>query len=159
MASYVVMEPPGRAGAERAVLVRDGFHVLAFVLPVVWLLFHRLWLEALAVLAIGMAIGGLGSWLGFNSVAGFGSLMLGVLVGLEGAALKVAALRRRGWREWGVVEADDADDAETRYLAEAVSEDDGEPPAGIVAPARPPHRAAASHSGPALGMLFYPGRG
>ena len=34
MASYVVMEPPaGEVGTGMAVLVRDGFHFLAFILP------------------------------------------------------------------------------------------------------------------------------
>ena len=154
MASYVVMEPPA-GGSDDAVLVRDGFHVFAFILPVIWLLFNRLWLETLAVLAAGMVIGGVGSWLGAGLAASVASFLLAVFIGLEGASLKVAALRRRGWREWGVVEADDAEDAETRYLAEveetlAKREYEEEPafPSGRPAlPVRP------RPSGPVLGML------
>lgn len=155
MASYVVMEPPARGG-EEAVLVRDGFHLLAFLVPALWLLFNRLWLETIAVVAIGILLGVLGSYTDAGPAVFIASLMLAFLIGLEGASLKIAALRRRGWHEWGVVEAADAIDAETRYLAELPAEADLPIGQGM-APSRtimqPPHV-----SGPALGMLDYPGR-
>ncbi len=157
MASYVVMEPP-RGGADDAAIVRDGFRFWAFILPVVWLLFNRLWLEAAVVFVLAVAVGALGTFLGGNALASIASLALGILVGLEAASLKLAAMRRRGWREWGVVEADNAAGAEIRYLAEAVTVSDAAPTMpdsgrtdGIVR-ARPV-------SGPALGMLAYPVKG
>ena len=55
MAVYVVMEPPGASrndAASGAVLVRDAFSVLAFLLPPLWLLWHRLWIEAALVFAL-----------------------------------------------------------------------------------------------------------
>ncbi len=166
MASYVVMEPPaaaGRAdgGEDRAVLVRDGFHVLAFLLPAVWLLFHRLWIEALFVVAVSMALSGIGSVAGLGSAAPALSLLVSLYVGLEGSALKLAALRRRGWREWGVVEADNAADAEIRYLSEAVSDaDDADEPASVrpSAGSLPPPAAPRRESGPVLGLFAYPGK-
>jgi hypothetical protein len=120
MASYVVMEPPGERGAEEeAVFVRDGFHLLAFIFTFLWLLFHRLWLEGIAVLLIAIVIG----WLSTPAMLGNGgiilSLLVSIYVGIEGSVLRIARLRRNGWREWGVVEADNARDAELRYLAEA----------------------------------------
>ncbi len=160
MASFVVMEPPGRAAEERAVIVRDGFHILAFLLPAIWLLVYRLWLETLAVVVAGFVIGLLGAYWG-SGTASIASLMLALFVGLEGSALRLAALRRRGWREWGVVEAGNSRDAEIRYLADigpaqvardAVS--DALPPAPVMTTQRP----APTRSGPALGMLGYPGR-
>ena len=49
MASFVVMEPPGSVGpSDRAVFVRDGFYVLAFLVTVFWFAVHRCWLAALA---------------------------------------------------------------------------------------------------------------
>lgn len=156
MASYVVMEPPVRDGAERAVLVRDGFHFLAFVFPVFWLLFHRLWLEALAVFAVGLAIGAVASYLDYDWLALVAGLAVAIFIGLEGPALKVAALLRRGWREWGVVEADNSGDAEVRYLEakDFNGQDDTVPALQTNRPAR-----AAATAVPALGMLGYPGRG
>ena len=165
MASYVVMEPAPAAGGdgnrERAVLVRDGFHLLAFLVPAVWLLWHRLWIEALVVVAVSMALSGLGSVAGLGNAAPFLSLLVSLYVGLEGAARRLAALRRRGWREWGVVEADNAADAEIRYLSEAVSDaDDADEPASVrpSAGSLPPPAAPRRESGPALGLFAYPGK-
>ena len=166
MASYVVMEPPFDAGggdargrADRAVLVRDGFHLFAFLVPALWLLFHRLWIEALLVIAVSLVLAGAGSAAGLGNAAPVLSLLVSLYVGLEGPALRLARYRRRGWRDWGVVEADSAGDAEIRYLAETDAGEDGHedrqeeavwPTAPVAAP-RPP-------AGPALGLFSYPGR-
>lgn len=156
MASYVVMEPP-QGDAERAVLVRDGFHVLALVLPVVWLLVHRLWLETLAFVAAALLLGTLTNFAGLGPAGTAASLLLALYVGMEGAALKLAALRRRGWREWGVVEAANSRDAEICYLAEVASDERDEKTAAVSSAVAPQYRQPSS--GPALGLLAYPGRG
>lgn len=123
MASFVVMEPPSGVRDGQAVLVRDGFHFLAFLAPPLWLFWHRLWIEGAAALALLAALGAFGSapQLAGDTVANaapYLSLLVSIYFGLEGAALRVRALDRRGWRPWGVVEADDIADAETRYLSE-----------------------------------------
>ena len=117
MASYVVMEPPGQSGraGESTIFVRDGFSLLAFFIPVVWLLWHRLWIEAAIALALSLGIAVLGTQGEFVG-APLVSVLVSTLFGLEGPALRLAALRRRGWREVGLVEADSYEDAETRYL-------------------------------------------
>lgn len=157
MAIYVVMEPPAADADEaslRAVTVRDGFSFIAFVAPLVWLLWHRLWIEAILLFAASVLLMTAGEALGHPALGGGLSLLLSLYVGLEGAALRLAALRRRGWREWGAVEAASAADAEIRYLA-------GE--AGVQPPEQPRQLAVASParpipSGPALGLLGYPAR-
>lgn len=160
MASYAVMEPPVAGsddiGRERAVLVRDGFHVLAFLVPALWLLWHRLWIEAVLVVAVTMALSGAGSLAGLGNAAPALAFLVSLYVGLEGAALRLAAYRRRGWREWGVVEAGDATEAEIRYLVEAAGGEDGanEPAAAAPAPVSAPRPVAA----PALGLFAYPGK-
>jgi hypothetical protein len=162
MASYVVMEPPvkttggktGKGAGERAVLVRDGFRFLAFLLPALWLVFNRLWIETVVVIAMTMALSALGAVAGFGNATPALVLLVSLYVGLEASALKLAALRRRGWREWGVVEADNADEAEIRYLAEALTGSDETPaPPPTAGPAAP-----RSTSQPALGLLAYPGK-
>ena len=164
MASYIVMEPPpdGRGQRERqAVLVRDGFHFFAFLIPVLWLVFHRLWIEALFVFAVTLVLSGLGSFAGLGNAAPILSLLVSIYVGLEGSALKLAALRRRGWRDAGVVEADDTGDAEIRYLYEATREEARLvelQPAAPVTPQAQPQAAPRQPSGPALGLFSYPGR-
>ena len=165
MASYVVMEPPsaaGDAGRERAVLVRDGFHLLAFLLPAVWLLWHRLWIEAAVVVAVSMALSGAGAAAGLGNAAPVLALLVALYAGLEGAALRLARYRRHGWREWGVVEADNAADAELRYLYAAAAGTEDATEAAAAAPAAVSTALPVtprSPSGPALGLFAYPGKG
>ncbi len=159
MALYVVMEPPGEAGqAERARLIRDGFSWLAFFLPPLWLLWHRLWIEALlAFVALGL-LSALGGMAGFGLAGWSLTLLVSLYVGLEGQAMRVNALRRRGWRDWGVVSADRFEDAEARYAygdeeeAAAVA---AAPPPAIVPDAS---RARPAQTGLALGLAHTPGR-
>lgn len=156
MASYVVMEPPDGDPDGRAVILRDGFHLLAFLVPVFWLLFHRLWLEAIAAIAATLGLAALGRWSGMADAAALLSLLVSIYFGLEGSALRLAAYRRRGWREWGTVEADGHRDAELRYLAEAF----GDMPPHEEGPwerAPAPPRRGSGDAMP-LGLFSYPGR-
>jgi len=159
VAIFVVMEPPAATGAEAAegaVLVRDGFAVLAFLMPPLWLFWHRLWIEAILALAVSIALATLGEQAGLGLLGASLSLLVSLYVGLEGQALRIAKLRRNGWSEWGVLEAGNAAEAELRYAA-AVGEDQ-------VAPAPLPAAPTASvggrsvPAGPALGLFGYPGR-
>ena len=53
MASFVVLTPPDDPEApERAEIIRDGFAWFALIIPVFWLLWHRLWFSA-ALIAAG----------------------------------------------------------------------------------------------------------
>lgn len=147
MAIYVVMEPPrDRADADE-VYVRDGFHWLGFLLPLVWLLWNRLWIETLVLLALMLGLGFLGDASdSAELMVGGLTLLVSIYVGLEGSALRIWALRRRGYAEWGVVEAANRADAEIRFLSaqpeEAQPEQRPLPPIrqGLPAP-------AASHGG------------
>lgn len=138
MASYVVMLPAsggdldidrgpgvgaglgpglGNDRAARAVFVRDGFSLVAFLIPLIWLLWQRLWIEAILVVAAGLLIALAGE------AGGFGqgpvivlSLLVNLLVGLEGNGRRVARLRRRGWDDAAVVWAPNLDEAEARFF-------------------------------------------
>lgn len=160
MAIYVVMQPPeGRDVVEDAVLVRDGFHLLAFLFPFLWLFFYRLWLEGLAVLLLAILIGLASSTLFDSNAGAVLSILVSIYVALEASAMRVAALRRRGWKEWGTVEADTPADAELRYLAEiAGDEEESTPPPkpwGSTGTAQ--GRAESGADTTALGMLGYSG--
>lgn len=158
MAVFVVMEPPGASGTEAAtgaVLVRDAFSFLAFLLPPLWLLWHRLWIEAALAFAAGVALTALGEVAGLGFTGAALSLLVSLYVGLEGATLRLNALSRRGWREWGVVEAASLDEAEIRYCAgeEPVLSGDAPPAASPL-----PLQGRPAASGPALGLFSYPGK-
>ncbi len=162
MAIYVVMEPPAAnaaEAAERAVLVRDGFAFLAFLVPPLWLLWHRLWIEAAFAFIASVGLTALGETAGFGFTGAALSLLVSIFVGLEGPALRVNALRRRGWREWGAVEASGMAEAEIRYLADEAPEEVMEPVAPhSTSPTQPRLSPSGLAAGPALGLFDYPGR-
>jgi hypothetical protein len=165
MASYVVLQPSDRLGPdaiERARFVRDGFSFPAFLVPLLWMLWHRLWIEAVAVLAVMLGLTALGEWAGMGIAASAASLLFSVGIGLEASAIRVAALRRRGWIEWGVIDAHDLQDAEIRYaaaIADGIGPAPTEPPAPAIMPVSAPAPALpARKGGPALGLLSYPAR-
>ncbi len=161
MARYVVMEPVDALGDEAAArIVRDGFSFVAFIVPPLWLVWHGLWLEAILAFAAMLGVTAFGEATGLVFAASILSLLLALYFGLEGAALRLAALRRRGWGEWGAVEADSAADAEIRYVA-AVAGITGagvEPEAPAMSAQPAPRTGRPLPAGPALGLLAYPGR-
>jgi Protein of unknown function (DUF2628) len=106
----------GVRATDRFAFVRDGFHFWAFVLGVVWLAWHRLWLALLgwivAVVAIDIAMTALGS----SEMAVFlADVLLALLLGFEAASLQRWTLSRRNWRQLDIVVADDEESAERRF--------------------------------------------
>ncbi|MER8414539.1 DUF2628 domain-containing protein [Mesorhizobium sp. M0618] len=157
MATYVVMEPPGRSEkADATAFVRDGFTWLGLLVPPLWFAWHRLWIEAALAFVVMGLLSMLGQKLGLGLAGSLLSLLVSLYVGLEGQGLRIAALRRRGWHEWGAVEAGWLDDADTRYALEAEALADEVVPAPRMVPdaalARP------SQPGMALGLTHIPGR-
>lgn len=159
MASFVVMAPPARRekAFEEAVLIRDGFSVIAFLVPPVWLLWHRLWLEAAVAVFLLLACSALATLLGQQLVGSLLSLLVSLYAGLEGQHLRALALRRSGWREESTIVAGSREEAEQRYaagLTQTFSAVPEHPLAVPLAPASSAPRAPA----PALGLLTYPGK-
>lgn len=161
MASFVVMQAPSAKDGDRPVAyVRDGFHFLAFLVPPLWLLWHRLWIEAALAFALMLALSALGNVAGVGGAAPALSLLVSIYAGLEAAALRIAALRRRGWQEWGVIDADNRDEAEMKHVYGAES-GASEPNVAELPSAQartPAFGFRPASSGPALGLFSYPGR-
>ncbi|RUV39034.1 DUF2628 domain-containing protein [Mesorhizobium sp. M7A.F.Ca.MR.148.00.0.0] len=157
MATYVVMEPPGRSEkADATAFVRDGFTWLGLLVPPLWFAWHRLWIEAALAFVVMGLLSMLGQKLGLGLAGSLLSLLVSLYVGLEGQGLRIAALRRRGWHEWGAVEAGWLDDADTRYALEA----EALPDEVVPAPRMVPDAALArpAQPGMALGLTHIPGR-
>jgi hypothetical protein len=158
MAIYVVMEPPAGGGRiDEPVLVRDGFTWLGFLFSPLWLAFQRLWIEALLTFAVMAVLSMLGERLGLQWAGSALSLLVSLYVGLEGQALRLAALRRRGWRDAGVIEAGNLEDAETRHALEADSEEEAAP-AELPQIVPDASLARPAQHGMALGLTHIPGR-
>jgi hypothetical protein len=103
---------------DRFTFVRDGFHVWAAILGVLWLAWHRLWLALIgwivlmAVVDVGMV-----RLLGVGGTAIFlVDVLLALLLGFEAASLKRWTLSRRNWRQLDIVVADDEEAAERRFF-------------------------------------------
>ncbi|MDX8493938.1 DUF2628 domain-containing protein [Mesorhizobium sp. VK22B] len=157
MAIYVVMEPPaGSNKAEEATLVRDGFTWLGFLFSPIWLAWHRLWIEALLTFAVMVILSVLGEKLGLEWAGSALSLLVSLYVGLEGQGLRISALRRRGWREWGVVEAGNLGGAEARYVLEVGEQEEELTSMPRIVPDTSLARPA--QTGMALGLTHTPGR-
>lgn len=143
MAIYEVYLPPQEGMPEharwpRARLVRDGLAPLALFIPLLWLLWHRLWF-AFAVYLLLM----LGFFLldrtDVAAPAGFLALIPNLYLFLEGRRLIAARLERQGWRLASLIEAPDLDAAEQRLFSATL-------------PPRPPR----TETGPMAGL---PGAG
>lgn len=161
MASFIVMEPPSDGldtRPEGTRLIRDGFSWVAFILPPLWLLWHRLWFAAVLAFVVLGALSFVGESQGLALAGSLLTLLVSFIVGFEGAALRAAALRRAGWTEWGVVEAENFADAETRYAFGRQPPDlavEQTEPRPMIVPAA--NHARSVQTGMALG-LSHPGR-
>jgi hypothetical protein len=157
MTAYVVMEPPGRSEkVDTTTLVRDGFTWLGLLVPPLWLAWHRMWVEAALAFVVMGVLSMLGQRLGLGMAGSLLSLLVSLYVGLEGQSLRIAALRRRGWHEWGVVEAGWLGDADIRYALEVEGLSDEAAPAPRIVPDAALARPA--QPGMALGLTHIPGR-
>ncbi len=118
--SYLVLTAPRGTDIkhEKTRFIRDGFTLLGFLFPWIWLAVHRLWLYAVAAFLL-QSIGGAlmdqpGLWLvGFAVTIG-----TSLLVGLEGQNLRVRNLAAKGWQDDALVSADTLDVAEEIYFSE-----------------------------------------
>lgn len=124
MASFVVLEPEKlneKIEAENTVIstvfVRDGFTIFALIIPFFWLLSKRLWLEAFVVLAATLAIGSTVTTQ-FAPAVPLLIFLVSILVALEGNNWRIAKLRRQGFVEKAVIDANDLGEAEIRYFVD-----------------------------------------
>ncbi|MEM9332473.1 MAG: DUF2628 domain-containing protein [Pseudomonadota bacterium] len=119
MATFSVYLPPeDRIGdpIDHFVLVRDGKSPLALVFPPFWLAWHGLWLELLAYIVAALAILLLMIWQP-GAPAGYLSALPGLYLLLEGTELVRGKYERQGWHYDGIIEGENRDEAEIRYVA------------------------------------------
>jgi hypothetical protein len=123
MTTYLVLASPGASiPDERSVVIADRFAPLAFIAPVIWLLFNRLWLEAVAALAL-LAVAAAVTGSAGQPLAGLAlSLAVSAITALEGRNWRVAALQRRGWQLAGVIESDDPEAAFEIHAAQTATQ-------------------------------------
>jgi len=126
MASYLILSPPGASNRSEVAdryhddtrFIRDGFSWTAFLFPTLWMLFHRLWLHAVAaVLLQGIALE-LMRQSGFFAAGTALLLGIHVLAALEGRHAVSDHLVGRGWKVESLVSAHDLATAEEIYFSQ-----------------------------------------
>jgi Protein of unknown function (DUF2628) len=123
MPVYTVHEPPVRtAGAladpTRFVFVRDGFYWWAFLLTPLWMLWRQLWLVLVLYLVLSIGIEtAMRIYGGSSGLIALVAALISFLIGLEAGTLRRFTLKRRGWKNVGVVSGSDLEDAEHRFFA------------------------------------------
>ncbi|WP_417409387.1 DUF2628 domain-containing protein [Hoeflea sp.] len=138
MTAYLVLASPGaQIPDERSVVIADRFAPLAFIAPVIWLLFNRLWLEAFAAVLVTAAATALASAGGQPALGIALDLALSLITALEGRGWRAAALQRRGWRLVDVIETDDSDVAFDIHARQSLK-DSNVPAPSHAKPNRPP---------------------
>lgn len=119
MRFYTIHERPAQtAGGDAEVLaIASGFRWWAAIMPILWLLWHRLWLGVALYLLFSVALGiafALGD-IAEPAATAIG-LAVSLLIGFGAADYWRWTLERRGWRLVAVLRADAAVDAEDLYI-------------------------------------------
>jgi hypothetical protein len=157
MSVYSVFEPPLRDNesapyADRFAFVCDGFSWAAFVFGPLWMLRHRLFLALLLWVMLVLAIALTARLFAVPSGSEITVIvLLALLIGFEASTLRCWTLQRRGWRDLGIVVADDFETAERRFFDDWMIGD-----GFSVRPERSRHRSNLSRSdhGPDIIGLF-----
>ncbi|MDI7863003.1 DUF2628 domain-containing protein [Rhizobiaceae bacterium n13] len=123
MASYLALTPPGGPESSNRPIrfIRDGFSFLAFLFPVLWLAFNRLWLPAVLALVLQAASAEMSRIPGLLPAGLALGLALSLLTALEGRNLLARTLQLKGWRLEGVINADSVESAEEIYAGQSAS--------------------------------------
>ena len=122
MTVYSVYEPGTEVPdiavrADRLAFVKEGFSWPALLVPALWLIYHRMWIELILFVVAFAAL----QWVfGMDSqgqaLFGWASLALFVLFAFEANDLRTAALERRGYRLAAVASGRDCADAELSFF-------------------------------------------
>lgn len=136
--------------ADSILFVKDGFAWLALFIPILWMLFHRMWLVLLAFLLIvsaieaGLAAAGLGEML-----AGWVTFGASLLFAFQANDLRRWTLARRGYSLVGLVTGRNRRECEVKFFEiwlPAQGASDSEPPSASTPATQKP---AASERRPA----------
>ncbi len=154
---------------DRFAFVRDGFHVWAALLGVVWLAWHRLWLALIGwiVLMAVVDVAMVRLRIGGGTIL-LADILLALLLGFEAASLKRWTLSRRHWRQLDIVVADDEEAAERRFFDrwtakqrmlsnDSVAVDRGAPPPTRDIPGQPFSKPPPSPQSEIIGLFPEPG--
>lgn len=143
MAVYSVYEPPKEARtlterADQLVFVKEGVSWPAFLVPLLWLIYYRMWVEFVLLLAIYAALQwAFGSEPQGQALAAWLGLGIGVLFAFEANDLRTLSLERRGYRFAGVAGGRGRTEAERVFFATWLPQQQARPSKPITRAAEP----------------------
>ncbi len=106
-------------GPDDVVFLREGFSWWALFVPLLWLAFKGMWIVLLLALAAQFLIWATAAALGFGeAMQVIASFAINLVLGFQGNDLLRWTYERRGYRELGLVEARDLEEAEYRFFTE-----------------------------------------
>jgi hypothetical protein len=105
------------AEADATVFVREGFSWPALLVPLLWAVYHRLWLVLLGYVVVAVGGNVLIAAAGFPSEVNFvASAAIQVLFAAEACDLRRWTLARRGFEVAALIVAKNEIEAESRYF-------------------------------------------
>lgn len=143
MTQYTIHEPSEPpegliARADATQFIKEGIAWWALLLPMIWLLYHRMWLALLGFLAAAVALevalyyGGAS-----NSLATLASILFSIVFAMHANDLRRWTLARRGFALVGAVSGSGQGECELKYFASWPDSGAGLAPSPATAPARP----------------------
>lgn len=152
MKSFYVLTAPAATDPDRdTVFIRDGFSWFAFLFPLPWLAFRRLWTAAIVAVALYFAAIYLAEQYRLDALPIAASFLLSLWVALEGGEARVRRLERLGWQVDRVMAASCVTDAEDIYFAERSATARRQPREPL--PALPVGKPVAQANVAALGLI------
>jgi hypothetical protein len=154
MRLYSVHAPPGDPlDLDRARFVKEGFSWPALFFPVLFLLWHRLWLALVWYVVFVLAVMWIGRLSGADP-ATLSALLGGILFAFEANNIRRGSLGARGWREIGGTSGRGIEEAEARFFGRWSAQ--GERGATIARAAYPPAARERGADEPILGLFPEP---
>lgn len=164
MKTFLVFEPASGGKnsetAEKIVFLREKFSWPALFFTPIWLLWHTLWLGFIAWLIAMFVIGVLTQLFGLHPGATALALWLpSAIAAFEASEFRRRKLMRKGYKDAGVVVAEDLEDAERRFFEEWVqgAEAAARPQPRPVSPPAPAVAARPVQGNPVIGLFPEPG--
>ena len=125
--------------------------VIAFLFPLPWLIFRRLWVVALIAVALYLVSIFIAERYGLDALPIAFSFVLSLWVALEGGAARVRRYEGLGWQVDRVLIAHDVADAEEIYFTEKAVQARRQPMEPL--PALPAGKPVAANTIVALGLI------
>jgi Protein of unknown function (DUF2628) len=159
MRYYSVHAPPdGFDSPERFLFIKDGFSWPALFVPVLWVLWHRLWLALVWYVVFVLVVAWTGRLLN-DDVATVVAILGSILFALEANNIRRMALESRDWDEVGASFGKNIDEAEARFFATGPGQDNPlDRRAAMIRAAYTPEHSAQASDEPILGLFPEPER-